>query len=351
MSLELDQLSLSDVDPLPDNIILPPGLVSALSQAISPEAFVEGLRLVVADTGATDRMVPDCLAFISYKAIGNLRVCMGNNTFAPVLGWGTAIILLNVQRILTRHVLHVLVLRVLLYSLRAHLRQQGCGFVGSHDMGMHVYFPGFVLNVDTSTDCHLTYQPLDKSAPLSTLHYVQPHCPPTTYPDENSVFHATTISPAPVLVKNDDRLVALAPDPPQWGVLPAVESPSFKSVVPKRGPVLKAPLFWLTTLHQSLNTSSFCGIICLGWLVLRPLSRLLWHPNLWLLSSSCLCPLMRWSKLSILLVLCLHRSVPAIVPTALTRRCIGLQRSSTVLLGVTGSANYRHIIQTSLDGK
>ncbi len=107
VSLESDPLSLLDVGHLPDDIILPPGLVSALDRAISPEAFVEGLRLVVADTGATDHMVPDCSAFISYKVIRNLCVCMGNNSFAPVLGWGTAIISLNGQRILIRHVLHV----------------------------------------------------------------------------------------------------------------------------------------------------------------------------------------------------------------------------------------------------
>ncbi len=43
VSLELDPLSLLDVDHSPDDIILPPGLVSALQRAISPEAFVEGL--------------------------------------------------------------------------------------------------------------------------------------------------------------------------------------------------------------------------------------------------------------------------------------------------------------------
>ena len=70
----LHQSSLPDADPLLGNIILPPGLVSALHRAISPEEFVEGLGLVVADTGATDHMVPNRSAFISYKAIRNLRV-------------------------------------------------------------------------------------------------------------------------------------------------------------------------------------------------------------------------------------------------------------------------------------
>jgi hypothetical protein len=39
----LHQSSLLDADPSPDNIVLPPGLVSALLKAISPKEFVEGL--------------------------------------------------------------------------------------------------------------------------------------------------------------------------------------------------------------------------------------------------------------------------------------------------------------------
>ena len=147
----LHQLSLSEADPLPDDIILPPGFVSAVHQAISPKELVEGLQLVVADTSATDHMVLDRLAFISYKTIRNLRVQMGNNSFAPVLGRGTAIILLNGQHILICHVLHIPALCVPFYSLRAQLRQWGCGFVGTHNTGMHVYFPGVVLSVDTLT--------------------------------------------------------------------------------------------------------------------------------------------------------------------------------------------------------
>ena len=135
-------------------------------------------------------MLPDRLAFISYKSVRSLRVRMGNNSYAPVLGRGTAIVSLNGKRLLIRNVLHVPALRIPLYSLRAHLRQRGCGFVGSFDTGMHVYFPGVVLSVDMSTDCHLSYEPLGKSAPLSSLHYVQPRCAPVHYPAEGSAFRA-----------------------------------------------------------------------------------------------------------------------------------------------------------------
>jgi hypothetical protein len=115
----------SDADPLPVDIVLPPGLVLALLKAIFPDDSIAGLRLVVADTGTTNHMVPDRSAFISYKAVCNLYVQMGNNSYAPVLGQGTAIISLNGQRLLIRNVLHVPALHIPLYSLRAHIRQQG----------------------------------------------------------------------------------------------------------------------------------------------------------------------------------------------------------------------------------
>jgi hypothetical protein len=58
--------------------------------------------------------------------------------------------------------------------------------LGSYDIGMHVYFPGVVLTVDTSSDCLLSYESLGKSASLSSLHYVQPRCLPVVYPTERS---------------------------------------------------------------------------------------------------------------------------------------------------------------------
>ena len=84
--------------------MLPPDLVSSLLRAISP---ADSCRLLVADTGATDHMLPDRSAFISYKSVRNLRVWMGNNSYASVLGRGTAIISLNGQGLLIQNVLHV----------------------------------------------------------------------------------------------------------------------------------------------------------------------------------------------------------------------------------------------------
>jgi hypothetical protein len=49
-------------------------------------------RMAVADTGATDHMVPDKSCFISYTSISGLSVQMGNNSYVPVLSCGTAIL-------------------------------------------------------------------------------------------------------------------------------------------------------------------------------------------------------------------------------------------------------------------
>ncbi len=39
---------------------------------------------------------------------------------------------------------------------------------------MHVFFPSFVIEVDTSTNCHLLYKPIGRAACLANLDYVQP---------------------------------------------------------------------------------------------------------------------------------------------------------------------------------
>jgi hypothetical protein len=72
--------------------------------------------LLVADTGATDHMIPDKSAFISYRPCSGRRVRMGNNSFAPILGSGSAIISLNGKKILIRDCLQVPALRNPLYE-------------------------------------------------------------------------------------------------------------------------------------------------------------------------------------------------------------------------------------------
>jgi hypothetical protein len=174
--------------------------------------------LAVADTGATDHLVPDKSCFISYKAIPGLSVRMGNNSFAPVLGCGPAIFALNVKRVLIRHVLHVPGLAVPLYSLCTHVTQRGCGFFGTKESGFLVYFPTFVLSVDTAVDCRLSFDPLGQSAPLPTLDYVQPHSPAAVYPSEVSpaLSNATPSPVSPALVEDDDNNDVPLPTLPSW---------------------------------------------------------------------------------------------------------------------------------------
>ena len=136
---------------------------------------------------------------------------MGNNSYLLVLARGSAIISLNGQRVLVRNALHVPGLAMPLYSLKAHIQQPGCGFIGTNDAGMLVYFPSFVLSADTSSDCTLSYEPFGWSAPLSTLHYVQPRCRPLLYPSKNSP-SSKTVSKTPALIEDDPSVVNS--DPP-----------------------------------------------------------------------------------------------------------------------------------------
>ena len=132
-------------------------------------------QAVVADTGTTDHMAPDESCFISYTSISGLSVEIGNNSYGPVLGRGTTIVALNGKHILVRNVLHVPGLAVLLYSLHTHITQRGCGFIGTCKAGFLVYFPTFVLFVNTAIDCHLSFDPLGRSAlwlPFTTSNHI-----------------------------------------------------------------------------------------------------------------------------------------------------------------------------------
>jgi hypothetical protein len=152
----------SSCDPQGIKTIYLPKTVLALLQ--NPRAYKPdrkrcgtGTTLLVADTGATDHMLPDKSVFISYYPVIRRQVRMGNNLFAPILGYGTAIISLNGKKILVRDCLHIPDLRSPLYSLCAHQQQHGCGFIGMFGLGFHIFFPTFILEVDTAINCHLAY--------------------------------------------------------------------------------------------------------------------------------------------------------------------------------------------------
>jgi hypothetical protein len=167
-----------------------------------------------------------------------------NLAYVPILGRGTAIFILNGKRILVRNVLHVPGLAVLLYSHRTHITQQGCGFVGTWESEFLVYFPTFVLSVNTAVDCHLSFDPLDRSAPLATLHYVQPRCPPAVYPSEVSPSTSTAApSPASPVMIEDDNVATL----------PSAEHPILTSSVPSSAVSLHALLMHIKSLTDAVN--------------------------------------------------------------------------------------------------
>jgi hypothetical protein len=152
---------------------------------------------------------------------------MGNNSFAPILGYGTAIISLNGKKILIRDCLHVPDLRYPLYSLRAHQRQRGCGFIGMFGLGFHVFFPTFILEVDTVTDCHLVYTPVSRLAGLPDLDYVQPKFPPKASASATSAasIPPATIEPDDDKSSNDTAQEDYVTYVPHWPKRPPSPSP------------------------------------------------------------------------------------------------------------------------------
>jgi hypothetical protein len=286
---------------------------------------------------------------------------MGNNSYAPFLGQETAIVFLNGQRLLIRNVLHVSALQVPLYSLWAHLRQSGCRFIRSFDTGMHVYFLRVVFSVDMSINCHLSYEPLGKSAPLSSLHYVQPWCPPILYPAESSAFCARASAKPlpelcllgnPVLIEDDGSIAQVACDvnddsPPPIDDTES-ELPTFASLVPKQVCRAKSTTFLVDDLaliskHLQVLSDWLSGLTAspppsLGLDLVAPklLSSLSHDEVVWLIHH-------------------LGSALPPVCP------CDWSNGSDTKThwtseelhraLGCRRFRNYKHVIQTSLDGQ
>ncbi len=224
-----------------NTVYLPKTVISLLknppSQNIKHQPqLLNQTSLLVADTGATDHMLPDKLAFISYHPVSGRQVRMGNNSFAPILGHGLAIISLNGKKILIRDCLHVPDLRNPLYSLRAHQRQRGCGFIGMYGLGMHVFFPTFIIEVNTMTNCHLRYAPIGRSFGLPKLDYVQPKF----LTIKSSVATASSIEQPPVAIEPDDNNSNF--------------TPTFASHWPKRPPSKHHPPLDLSHLPPSTFT-------------------------------------------------------------------------------------------------
>jgi hypothetical protein len=158
---------------LPKHILVLLNNPQAHSTAFISDKLQPCTSLLVANTGAMDHMIPNKSAFISYHPVTGC-VRMGNNSSAPILDTGLAIISLNGKHILIWDCLHVPALRNPLYSLWAHQHQHGCGFIGMHQLGMYIFFPSFIVKVNTATDCNLSYKPIGRSTTMSSLDYIQP---------------------------------------------------------------------------------------------------------------------------------------------------------------------------------
>jgi hypothetical protein len=142
---------------------------------------------------------------------------------------------LNRHCILVRNTLHIPGVAVPLYSLRAHQHQHGCGFFGTFEDGFHVLLPSFVLSVDMSSDCHLTYESLSMSAPLQTLHYVQPRCAANLYPSETLASSSATTTH---LVIIEDKEALLVADVSHSNESPVLASPPSTLPSPTSPPTL-----------------------------------------------------------------------------------------------------------------
>eukprot|EP00804_Cyclotella_cryptica_P022103 CCRYP_011581-RA/>CCRYP_011581-RA protein AED:0.10 eAED:0.05 QI:0/0/0/1/0/0/6/0/1337 len=167
----------------------------------------------VADSGATDTMLPDYSAFISYRRQHNRWVTLGDTTKVPILGEGTAKIKLNGKTIILRRCLHVPELRNPLYSLRRHRHMPGCGTYSDYDHGAFILFPRFTLQIDDT-------EPIGRTGDHLPLDYVEPrvYSPPlplpplisasltlvrVAAPPSNPIIHKAPESKDPITVPTD----------------------------------------------------------------------------------------------------------------------------------------------------
>jgi hypothetical protein len=89
---------------------------------------------------------------------------------------------------------------------------------------MYVFFPMFILKVDTATNCHLQYAPLGRTTTLADLDYILPK-----FLQYSS---ASAAVPLPVAINPEDD----------------VDLPSYSSHYPKKPPMPPTPIYDLSNL-------------------------------------------------------------------------------------------------------
>ena len=141
---------------------------------------------------------------------------------------------------------------------------------------MLVYFPSFVLFTDTSSDCTLSNKPLGRSAPLSTLHYVQPWCRPSLYPSEISL-SSHTVSSTLALIEDDPLMVDCDPPVDQSVPLPAPPSVDLSHIASQLQSI--AALVLPTSVASSPLAAPPKTPVLLSTMPSDEVARLLHHPN------------------------------------------------------------------------
>jgi hypothetical protein len=153
-----------------------------------------------ADSGATEHMLPDYSAFVSYKRCHNESVTLGDETQLPILGRGKAIFMINGKTIQVCDALHVPGLRAPLYSLRKHRHMDGCGYYSHFGVGSFILFPTFTIEVDDTEDNIVSYKSIGRQ-PNVKLDYKQPKYPQARpahlIPDDEDLKHITFHVPDP----------------------------------------------------------------------------------------------------------------------------------------------------------
>ncbi len=215
--------------------------------------------------------------------------------------------------------------------------------------------------MDMSTNCHLSHEPLGKSAPLLSLHYVQPWCPPIFYPAESSAFRAHAgAEPSPelclsgdlVLIEDDGLIAQVACDVNDDSPPPIVnmesELPTFFSLVPKQLRRAKSTTILVDDLaliskHLQVLSDRLSGLMvspppCSGSDPAAPklLSSLSHEEVVWLV----------------------HRpgsTLPPVCPCDWSNgsdtKTHWISEELYCALGCCWFRNYKHIIQTSLDSQ
>jgi hypothetical protein len=184
---------------------VPLKLADAAKKALlSPKAKIStiqhGHSECCADSGATEHMLPDYSAFVSYKKCHNESVTLGDETQLPIMGRGKAVFMINGKTIQVRDALHVPGLRAPLYSLRKHRHMDGCGYYSQFGVGSFILFPSFTIEVDDSEDNIVSYKSIGRQLNVK-LDYKEPKYPQARpahlIPDDEDLQHVTFHVPDP----------------------------------------------------------------------------------------------------------------------------------------------------------